>query len=89
VARPLLVVAVLAVVAMVGLRYGWVHVSGLSGSCAQVAQNPDGTVVEACQRGRLEGWPTLGSQSCTFVRQSGQFQYWHCPAPLVASQVGR
>ncbi len=87
--RPLLVVAVLAAAAMVGLRYGWVRVSGLSGTCTEVAQDAGGTVLEACGRGRLAGWPGLESHGCTFVRESGQWQYWHCPAPLEASQVGR
>ena len=87
--RPFLAVVVIAVVGLVALRDHWVHVAGLTGSCAQVAANGDGTVVEACQRGRLEGWPDLGSHNCTAVRNVGGYQYWHCPTPLTASQVGR
>jgi hypothetical protein len=87
--RPLLVVAVLAIVVTVGLRDGWVRTSGLSGSCTQVTQNADETVLEACHQGWLEGWPSLASHDCTVVRKSGRLQYWHCPASLVASQVGR
>jgi hypothetical protein len=89
VVRPLFVVALVAAAAMVGLRYGWIPISGLSGSCTQVAANADGTVLEACRQGRLAGWPNLDSHSCAFVRESGRWQYWHCPAPLEASQVGR
>jgi hypothetical protein len=89
VVRPLFVVALLVVAVMVGFRYGWVHVSGVSGSCTQVATNADGTVLEACHKGRLAGWPSLDSHGCTFVRESGRWQYWHCPASLEASQVGR
>ena len=87
--RPVLVVVAVAVVAMVGLRVGWVRVSGLSGSCTQVAQGPGGSVIEACQRGRLAGWPSLAGHGCTVVGQSQQLQSWSCPAPVVASQAGR
>lgn len=89
VARPLFVVALLAAAVMVGFRYGWIRVSGLSGSCTQVTTNADGSVLEACQQGRLAGWPGLESKGCTYLRESGRWQYWHCPAPLEASQVGR
>ena len=87
--RPLFVVAILAAAVMVVFRYGWVHISGLSSSCTQVSANADGSVVEACSRGRLAGWPNLQKQSCTYMRESGECQYWHCPAPIHASQVGR
>lgn len=87
--RPVFVVAILAAAVMVGFRYGWLHVNGLSGSCTLVTTNVDGSVLEACSQGRLAGWPSLGSHGCSFVRQTGRWQYWHCPAPLDASQVGR
>jgi hypothetical protein len=87
--RPLLVAALLAVAVLVGFHNGWLHVAGLSGSCTQVTQNADGSVLEACSQGRLAGWPSLDSHGCAFVRETGRWQYWHCPAPLDASQVGR
>lgn len=89
VARPLFVVALLAAAALVGFRYGWIRVNGLSGSCTQVSANADGSVVEACSRGRLAGWPGLEKHGCTYTEESGRWQYWHCPAPLEASQAGR
>lgn len=87
--RPVFVLAILVAAAMVGFRYGWLHISGLSGSCTQVSANPDGSVLEACSQGRLAGWPSLDKESCTYMRESGRWQYWHCPAPIDASQVGR
>lgn len=87
--RPVLVVVALVVVAMAGLRLGWVRVGGLTGSCTQVAQNADGTVLEACVRGRLAGWPSLAGHGCTVVGQSARLQDWSCPVTVVASQVGR
>jgi hypothetical protein len=89
VVRPMFFVALLVAAAMVGFHNGWLHIRGLSGSCTQVSENADGSVFEACRQGRIAGWPSLDSHGCTYVREAGRWQYWHCPAPLEASQVGR
>jgi hypothetical protein len=89
VVKSVLFAALLAAVALMGFHYGWVRIGALSGSCTQVVENADASVVEACRQGKLAGWPSLESHSCTFIHQSGSWQYWHCPAAIEASQVGR
>jgi hypothetical protein len=85
------VVVGLAIFALMGaIKDGRLpRVSGLIGSCSVVQTWPDGSQLEACEPGRLEGKPDLSSHGCTSSGTVASREYWRCPARLVASQVGR
>jgi len=81
-----LVVAALALAVMVGVKDGRIlKTTGLTGSCIVARTNPDGTQVEACRAGKLQGQPDLSPDGCKDVGTEGPYVYWHCPA-AVASQ---
>jgi hypothetical protein len=61
------------------------RVSGLTGSCAVVQTTADGTQLESCRAGKLEGMPDLSGHGCTTMATVGGREYWKCPAPVVAS----
>ena len=63
--------------------------SGLTGSCSFVSSNPDGSELDACKPGKLEGRPDLSRRGCTGVGITGTYEYWRCPADLRASNAGR
>ena len=84
------VVALCIVVAMVAVKDGRVlHTSGLTGSCALVSTNADGSEVDACKGGKLSGRPDLTKRGCTAAGVSGIYGYWHCPAGLQTIDAGR
>ena len=85
------VVVGLAILALMGaIKDGHLpRISGLTGSCSVVQTWTDGTQLEACNAGRLEGRPDLSSHGCVSTGTVGSREYWSCPARLVASQVGR
>jgi len=69
---------------MVGVRDGRVlRVAGLTGSCSVVQTSVDGTQLEACRAGKLEGMPSLTRQSCADLGLVAGQEYWKCPAPMV------
>jgi hypothetical protein len=87
--KRFLVVAVLIAALMVGLKNGTVlKKAGLTGSCTVVQTSADAQV-NACRAGRLEGRPNLSKHSCVSTGMKGTYEYWRCPAAVVASQVGR
>jgi hypothetical protein len=64
--------------------------AGLTASCSEVStRSGQDNVVQACKRGRLEGYPNLTQKSCVSIRIRQGVQYWTCPAPVVASQAPR
>ena len=79
-----IVLAGLVVVAlMVGVKDGHVlRVAGLTGSCTVVQSTVDGTQLEVCKAGKLEGMPDLSRQGCTDVGIAIAREYWKCPARL-------
>ena len=84
------VIALCIVAAMVAVKDGRIlHTSGLTGSCTLVSTNPDGSVVDACKGGKLEGRPDLTKRGCTAAGISGAYGYWHCPAGTQQSDAGR
>jgi hypothetical protein len=84
------VVAVCIVVAMVAVKHGRVlHSHGLTGSCSLVSTNPDGSELDACRAGKLEGRPDLTKRGCTGAGISGKLQYWRCPTGTQPSDLGR
>jgi hypothetical protein len=79
-----IVLAGLVVLAlMVGVKDGRIlRVAGLTGSCTVVQTTVDGTQLEACKAGKLEGMPDLSRNGCTDVGTATGREYWKCPAPL-------
>jgi hypothetical protein len=83
-------VAAVIIALMVAIKDGrLMRKAGLTASCSVVQTAPDGTQVEACRPGWLEGKHDLSRQGCTVTGSAGRDEYWRCPAPVVASQVGR
>jgi hypothetical protein len=75
---------------MVAIKDGRVlRDTGLTGSCVVVQTAADGTQLESCRPGKLEGRPDLSRDGCTGAGVSGPYEYWHCPASVVSSQAGR
>jgi hypothetical protein len=64
--------------------------AGLTASCSQVStRSAQDNVVQACKRGRLEGYPDLAHRSCVSIGTKESVQYWSCPARVVSSQAPR
>ncbi len=86
----LAIFASLVIALMVGIRDGsLLKVGGLTGTCSTTYTSLDGTALEACRAGKLEGFPDLSKHGCTNVGERGKAEYWSCPGTLTASQVGR
>jgi hypothetical protein len=84
----ILVVAAVAAAALYLVRHEHVlERARLLSSCApaQVAAQPDADWL-ACRAGRLDGFPNLRGDSCTFSSERGGLQYWLCPAELVSGR---
>jgi hypothetical protein len=82
--------AVVVFAVMVMIKDGRVlRTTGLTASCTVVQTAGDGSEIEACKPGKLEGRPSLASRSCTSAGMRGSLEYWRCPAQLRASVVGR
>jgi hypothetical protein len=85
-----LVVAALALALMVAVKDGRIlRTTGLTGTCLVAQTNADGTQLEACRAGKLQGQPDLSADGCKSVGTEGQYEYWHCPAALGAQPAGR
>jgi hypothetical protein len=88
--RRFAIVALLAVALMAAIKDGRLpRVTGVLGSCTVVQTAPDGTQLEACGPGRLDGMPDLSSHGCASAGTVASREYWSCPAPLTASQAAR
>lgn len=74
---------IVVVAIMAGIKDGRIlRVAGLTGSCLVVQTTSDGTQLEACRAGKLEGMPDLSRHGCTDVGTAIGREYWKCPAPL-------
>lgn len=86
----IITVAAFILVLMVAIKDGRVlRTTGLTARCSVVQTAADGTQLEACRPGKLEGRPDLTRRGCTDAGISGKDEYWRCPAAVVASQAGR
>jgi hypothetical protein len=63
--------------------------TGLTGACSIVQTAVDGSQVEACHPGKLEGAPDLRRQGCKDAGAAGPYEYWRCPSSVVAGTNGR
>ena len=86
--KPIVAVAVCILAVMLVIKDGrLLRDAGLTGSCKLVATIADGSQVEQCRPGKLEGRPDLTRQGCTSVAIKGNSEYWRCPA-AIQSQAG-
>ena len=88
--KRVVAVAVCILAVMIAIKDGRVlRTTGLTGSCSAVQTRTDGSELEACRAGKLEGRPDLSGRGCTSLGIRGTLEYWRCPADLTASQAGR
>ena len=87
----ILLVGVLVFAAMAAVRDGRLLAkAGCTASCTEVStRKAQDDVVQACTRGRHEGYPDLKTKSCVSLGIRHRVQYWSCPAPVVSSQTPR
>jgi hypothetical protein len=86
----IITVAACILLLMVAIKDGRVlRTTGLTATCAVVQTAEDGTQLESCKPGKLEGRPDLTRRGCTDLGRAGKDEYWRCPAAVVASQAGR
>jgi hypothetical protein len=64
------------------------HQSGLKGSCTVAQVGADGSVLQVCRSGKLEGRPDLRRQGCKAAGVSGKNEYWRCPSSVAAGAHG-
>jgi hypothetical protein len=88
--KRIVVSAVLVLALMVAVKDGRVlRETGLTGACSTAQRLADGTQLDACRPGRIDGSPDLSRQGCTAAGTSGTYKYWHCPASVVSAPNGR
>ena len=87
----ILLVGVLFAGGMAALKDGrLLEDAGLVGSCRPVAvAGEGGSTLQACKKGRLDGYPDLTRKSCEQAYLKDGREYWRCLAPIVASQSPR
>jgi hypothetical protein len=81
--------AVLILAVMIAVQRGALHDVGLTGSCTAMQTLADGTQWVACKAGKVSGRPSLSSKDCSDAGVRGKLEWWHCPAPVVSTAVGR
>jgi len=83
------VLGALVVALLIAVKDGRIlRETGLTGACSSAQTLADGTQLQACRSGRLVGRPDLSRQGCTVAGLTGTYQYWHCPAAVVAGPSG-
>jgi hypothetical protein len=88
--KPIVAVAICILALMFVIKDGrLLRDAGLTGTCKVVATIADGSEVEQCMPGKLEGRPDLSRQGCTSLAFKAQSEYWRCPASVASSQAGR
>jgi hypothetical protein len=88
--KPIFVVAACIFALMLVVKDGRVlRTTGLTATCSAVTGAVQGTVVEACKPGKLEGRPDLTKRDCIAVGTTGKLEYWRCPAEIQATSAGR
>jgi hypothetical protein len=87
--RKVVYIGVICLVAVLVAKSGWaLHRSGLLGSCTVYAQSSDGSEMEECRSGKLDGLPDLSGKGCTPQTIAKTVEYWSCPASIGSSPVG-
>jgi hypothetical protein len=87
--KRIVAAGVLVLALMVAVKDGRVlRETGLTGVCSTAQTFADGSQIEACRPGKLEGRPDLSRQGCTAAGLTGRYQYWRCPAGVVSGPSG-
>jgi hypothetical protein len=88
--KRIVIAGLVVFLAMVAIKNGRVlHATGLTGSCSVVQTGADGSTLDACSSGKLEGFPSLSGHGCTNAGNAGTYEYWRCPASLAGDQATR
>jgi hypothetical protein len=88
--KRIVIAGAVVLLAMVAIKDGRVlRAAGLTGSCSVVQTGSDGSQLDACRSGKLEGFPSLTGHGCTNAGTAGTYQYWRCPASLAGDQATR
>jgi hypothetical protein len=87
----ILLAASLVVAGMLIVKDGRVFAhAGLTASCSEIAaRSGQDNTVQACKRGRLEGYPDLSHKSCVSIGTKKSIEYWRCPTRVVSSESPR
>lgn len=81
--KRIVVFGCLVVALMVAVKDGrMLRVAGLTGSCSVVEQHADGSQLDSCRPGKLEGRPNMSKRGCTEAGVAGPVEYWRCPAAV-------
>jgi hypothetical protein len=84
--KRVVITAFLVLGLMIAIKDGRVlRETGFKGSCSVVRTAVDGSQVQACKPGKLEGTPDLRRQGCMDAGGLGKVEYWSCPASVVGS----
>jgi hypothetical protein len=84
--KRVVVFAACVLALMVAVKDGRVLAkTGLKGSCAVVRVDADGSQLQGCHAGKLEGMPDLRRQGCKYAGKTEAVEYWSCPASVVAA----
>jgi hypothetical protein len=87
--KRIVFIATLVLALMIAVKDGRVlSRTGLTGSCAVAQVATDGSTVQACRPGKLEGRPDLTRQGCKDAGRNGTYEYWRCPASVAAAAHG-
>ena len=79
----MLVVVVLVAGVMVAIKdKSILRTTGLTAVCVVTQTATDGTQLEACRPGKLQGIPDLSGDGCRAAGSDGSTEYWRCPAPV-------
>lgn len=87
----ILLAASLVVASMVIAKDGRVFArAGLTASCREIsAHGGHDSPLQACKRGRLDGYPNLSNRACVSIGTKKSIEYWRCPARVVSSEAPR
>jgi hypothetical protein len=86
--RGIIVAGVLAASLMGAIKDGRVlHFAGLTAKCTVFERFQDGSELDACRPGKLEGMPNLAQRGCFSNGRNGTYEYWRCPAAQASAPL--
>ena len=81
--------AALVLALMVAVKDGrFLKTTGLTAVCVVAQTAADGTQLEACRPGKLQGVPDLSGNGCKDAGKAGSYEYWRCPAGVESGPNG-
>jgi hypothetical protein len=79
--RGIIVTGACIAALMGGIKDGrMLRVAGLTATCKVYERFQDGSELDACRPGKLEGMPDLSHRGCLTDGRYGTYEYWRCPA---------